>query len=395
MIDALGGDFSHEPDEMGTFLSPKAGELVERAFQGIDPDRMIDYHVHVVGLGIGGTGCFVNPDMQSWLHPIQYIKFAVYVSASGVEDLEDADREYVLRLLELVRHNRGSGKYHLLAMDMYHLRDGTADMEKTGFFVPNDYVLKLAAEYPDHFRPTVSVHPYRKDALRELERCHGFGARFVKWLPNTMGIDPSDELCEPFYRKMKELGMVLLTHVGDEEAVEADEDQQFGNPLLLRKPLEMGVKVIAAHCASLGRNRDLDDPEGGEVDNFDLFLRLMEEKRYEGLLFGDISALTQHNRLSKPLLTLLEREDLHSRLVNGSDYPLPAVNIVIRTRTLVREGFITAEERILLNEIYDYNPLLFDFLVKRTLRHPVSEKRFPDRVFMAHPALRASPGVQE
>jgi len=62
-----------------------------------------------------------------------------------------------------------------------------------------------------------------------------------------------------------------------------------------------------------------------------------------------------------PFATLLKRQDLHSRLVNGSDYPLPAINSLIWTRSLVRSGFITAEERQSLNEIYDYNPLLFDF----------------------------------
>ena len=32
------------------------------------------------------------------------------------------------------------------------------------------------------------------------------------------------------------------------------------------------------------------------MHNFDLFLRLMDEKRYEGLVFGEISAMTQFNR---------------------------------------------------------------------------------------------------
>ena len=48
---------------------------------------------------------------------------------------------------------------------------------------------------------------------------------------------------------------------------------------------------------------------------------------------------------------------------------------------------IGAEERELLNEIYDYNPLLFDFVVKRTIRHPESGERFPPNVFMIRPGL--------
>ena len=63
---------------------------------------------------------------------------------------------------------------------------------------------------------------------------------------------------EPFYRKMKEHDIILLSHGGKEQAVEAEEDQELGNPLRLRKPLDMGVRVIIAHAASLGSCKDLD-----------------------------------------------------------------------------------------------------------------------------------------
>ena len=51
-----------------------------------------------------------------------------------------------------------------------------------------------------------------------------------------MGIDPSDPQCDPFYEQMKQLDLVLLSHGGEEKAVEAKEDQKLGNPLLLRRP---------------------------------------------------------------------------------------------------------------------------------------------------------------
>ena len=37
---------------------------------------------------------------------------------------------------------------------------------------------------------------------------------------------------------MKELDLVLLSHGGEEKAVEAEEDQKLGNPLLLRRALD-------------------------------------------------------------------------------------------------------------------------------------------------------------
>ena len=112
---------------------------------------------------------------------------------------------------------------------------------------------------------------------------------------------------------------------------------------------------------------------------------MMDEKEWDGLLFGDISALTQFNRC-EVLGQLLARTDLHHRLINGSDYPLPAINALVRTGKLESLGFLRAEERQVLNEIDRHNPLVFDFVMKRTVRGPCGE-RFPDRVFMPQKGL--------
>jgi len=235
--------------------------------------------------------------------------------------------------------------------------------------------------------PVASVHPYRKDAIAELERCAARGAKLIKWLPAAMGMDPADPACDAFYDRMRELGVALLTHAGKEMAVDAEEAQRLGNPLRLRRPLDRGVKVIVAHCATLGEDEDLDDPARPHVPSFDLFLRMMDEPRHRGLLFGEISAVTQINRGLEAIETLLAREDLHSRLVNGSDYPIPAINCLIWTGRFASNGFMTEEEVGLLDEIYGVNPILFDFALKRCLRHPKTGARFPAALFQAHPLL--------
>ena len=277
--------------------------------------------------------------------PFHHLKFKVYLSAAGVADVEHADAQLVKRLVDLVRHISNHGKHRLLAFDKNYRPDGSPDLQKTEFYTPNEYVFALAEQYPDLFIPNISVNPYRPDALAELEKWARRGARVVKWLPNAMGISPADPKCDSFYQKMKELDLILLSHGGEEKAVEAEEDQKLGNPLLLRRALDHGVKVIVAHCAGLGQNEDLDRPDKKSTHNFDLFMRLMDEKRYEGLVFGEMSAMTQFNRIGKPLTTILKRDDLHERLVNGSDYPLPAIHVLIRTRPLVKGGYINTDER--------------------------------------------------
>ena len=387
LVHFIGGAFKHKPEQLHHTISTKAGDLIKRAYEDVDSTRLVDYHTHIAGIGTNSSGAFINPKMRTWAHPFHHLKFKVYLSAAGVADVADTDTQLVTRLVNLVKHIPNHGKHRLLAFDKNYSSDGTPNLAKTEFYVPNEYVFELAEQNPDLFIPSVSVNPYRPDALEELERCARRGARILKWLPNAMGINPADPKCDRFYQKMKELDLVLLSHGGEEKAVEAEEDQKLGNPLLLRRALDHGVKVIVAHCAGLGENEDLDRADKRLTPNFDLFLRLMSEKRYEGLVFGDISAMTQFNRAGKPLASVLAREHLHERLVNGSDYPLPAINVLIRTGPLMRAGYINADERGSLNEIYDYNPLLFDFVLKRTIRLPGTKRRLPASVFMRNSAL--------
>ncbi len=378
-ISHLGGNFSGTPDEMETHISDGAKALIEKAFTDVKPENLIDHHVHIVGVD-ESQGTKVNPRLLSWWRIIDYAKTAVYLSGSGVNDLKKANAQYIERLVALIRADKHQGKYHVLAFDHNYNNDGTINAAKSEFYTSNEYVVNLAKKYPDIFVPVISVHPYRKDAIIELTKFAAQGVRWIKWLPNAQNIDASSPRLDEYYHTMKEYNMVLLTHTGEEKAVHAEEDQRFGNPLLFRRPLDIGVKIVMAHCASLGENEDFDNP-GKKASSFDLFLRMMDNPKYEGLLYGEISAMTQFNRLPKPLLTMLERTDLQHRLVNGSDYPLPSINVVIQTRPLVKYGMITAQEREYLNEIYSYNPLLFDYVLKRTIRHPKTGKGFDKAVF--------------
>jgi len=253
----------------------------------------------------------------------------------------------------------------LFAFDWARDEAGNPVRDRSTFYVPDDYAAALAARHPDRFQWAASIHPYDPAARDRLDAAVARGARAVKWLPSAQGMDPASAQCDRFYSKLVDLRMPLITHAGDERAVQGF-GEDLGNPLRLRRPLDAGVRVVIAHCASLGIGRDLDDGGTRTLPNFDLFARLMDEPRYLRNLVGDISAVTQGNRMDV-VATLLMRQDWHPRLLNGSDYPLPGILPLISLPALVQRGMLDPLAVAPLREIREHNTLLFDLVLKRSL----------------------------
>lgn len=361
---------------------PLARELVAAAFEGVDPAQVWDVHAHLVGVGDAGTGAWTNPEMESLAHPLQMLQRSFYLNAACVEDERPLDFAYLRRLNALHDDLPVGLKLMLLAFDVWHDVDGTRRPEHTTFYLPNDYAARVARSWPARYEWICSIHPHRADCVDELDRCVRLGARAVKWLPQAMGIDPASPSCDRFYARCAHHDIPILSHAGAERAVES-RVADAGNPLRLRRALEHGVRVVVAHCGSLGEGIDLDvAPDGPEVPNFDLFGRLMDEPQWEGRLFGEVSAMTQNNR-ADALRAVIERTDWHPRLLNGSDYPLPGVFPIFSPRNLVSDGYITAREAAGIGDLRERNPLLFDFVLKRHLR--VGDKRLAAAVFETRP----------
>jgi len=343
---------------------------VRAAWEGIDPDQVWDSHCHLVGNGDSGSGIYLNDAAQNVRHPLEYVQRLIFMNAGCVRDAPgQVDQSYVERLRDLVRGMRPGAKLLLLAFDANVTEAGEVSREQTSLYVPNRYAAQTARRHAQYFEWAASVHPYRRDCVEQLEAAAGQGARALKWLPAAMGIDPASRLCDPFYAALARLDLPLITHAGLERAVRGADAQDLGNPLRLRRALDHGVRVVVAHCASMGEERDTDRGASGPVvDSFALFARLMDEPRYADRLYGDISAMTQMARAGAPLSRVIEREDWHARLLNGSDYPLPGVFPLYSVDHMVQLGYIEKSAAPLFKGLREYNPLLFDFVLKRSLR---------------------------
>ncbi len=281
--------------------------LSARPFHPVEPipAGIVDMHCHIAGIGAGGSGCFVSSRLRhNW-------RFKIYLHSFGVsqkELLKSGDGLVGDRISESLAQSKFVSRAVLLALDGVVDADGNLDTNQTEVYVPNEFVAEMAARHTNLLFGA-SVNPCRRDALARLEWAKAHGAVLVKWIPPIMEIDPADPRLIPFYKKMAELNLPLLSHAGKEKSFSrADED--FGDPEKLRLPLSLGVTVVAAHIASSEKYHGERGP--------DRLARLMGEFPD---LYTDISALTQINRPGR-LKEALTRPEFSGRLVYGTDFPL-------------------------------------------------------------------------
>jgi len=353
--------------------------LMREVWAGLDPANVWDCHVHLVGAGDAGSGAWFSPEMDSLWHPLLRLQKLFYMNAGCVHEAPgQIDLSYVERMRNLIEGMRPGFKAMLLAFDWRYDEAGKPDQARSIFHIPNAYAAEVAHRYPTYFEWVASIHPYRIDCVEAVQQAAKDGARAVKWLPSAMGIDPASPRCDRFYEALAQTGLPIISHAGRELAVQGG-SQDDGNPLKLRRAMDHGVRVVMAHCASDGDDMDLDKGKNGpRVKSFELFSRLMDEARYEKLAFADISALTQFNR-SWALKTVMQRGEWHSRLLNGSDYPLPGVMPLFSTSDMADMGLLDEAAVPFLKEVRTHNPLLFDFALKRLLRF--EGNRFPISIF--------------
>jgi uncharacterized protein len=360
--------------------------LMTQIWAGIDATQVWDCHVHLVGTGDSDraidSAVWVNPQMDSYAHPILKVQKYFYMNGScatekNVGKSKGIDISVVQRKLDMVQEMPAGFKLMLFAFDWYHDENGKPVQEKSIFHIPDQYAIDVALSEPQAFEWVASIHPYRANAVDALEYAVANNARAIKWLPQGMGIDPASPKCDAFYAACAKHNMPIICHTGRESAVQGG-NQDDANPLKLRRPLDAGVRVVLAHCASDGEDMDLDDPNKPYVKSFALFSRLMDEDKYKGLLFGEISAITLFNH-AWTIEHLLARKDWLPRMLNGSDYPLPGILPLISLKQLVDKKLLDKNHVEFLKTCRIYNPILFDFALKRLIQS--NGQSFPNSVF--------------
>jgi uncharacterized protein len=302
----------------------------------------IDGHVHFVGDGSNGSGCWLRSStlLDRIVEPI--VKAQAGISKSSRQ--LGIDQAYEERLIGLIDES-SLDSVLLLAMDYPYDENGNCLKEKAKFYVPNDHVLGLAKRYAQII-PACSIHPTRKDAIEELDRCAEQGAKVLKLLPNCHNVDCSNNRYRAFWEKLAKLNMPFLAHTGGEFSVPVLK-AQFADPRILQLPLECGVTVIAAHGAG---KSGLWDPDY----TADL-LKMMDEFTN---LFTDNSALASPNRW-RTIPALLDPK-IQSRVIHGSDFPIPSGGLGPWIGNLLSRADYSKSRKI-------KNPLERDIFIKKAV----------------------------
>jgi hypothetical protein len=292
--------FGIGPGLTGLLLSGRPGPAADRATR----PSLIDLHIHLFGTGDGKTGCRLSEKITNGF------QFQALVELLRIKNrARTLDEGYLKVLVEQLAES-GLDKGVILGQDAVYDRRGKPDWERTHFFVPNDYVFRVTAEHVKTMVPCPSINPNRADAVAELERCHGKGARVFKIHPPTQGVEIADRRHRRFFKRCADLGMVVMVHTGHEHSAPVI-DIGLAGPRKLVPALDQGCTVVACHCGTgWGNDRPKYLPD---------FLALL--RKYPRL-WGDTAVLGTPGRV-RDFGLLLKDKMAAARLLHGSDFPFP------------------------------------------------------------------------
>ncbi len=215
----------------------------------------------------------------------------------------------------------------LLAFDRYHDDGGrptrwpTSSRQRgSDIYTSNSLIAQTCRRHPGRFLFGASVHPYRADAVACVEEVFAGGACLLKWIPLHQNIAPHDPRTRAVMRRCAELGLPLLVHCGAEFTLATQHPAyRPAAPWLaalaqLRREGTMPITIIA-HVATPPT------PLGGRGSH-QLLLDALLGDFADAPLFADVSALTSWGKVGF-LRALARRQDLHGKLLFGSDFPVP------------------------------------------------------------------------
>lgn len=223
-------------------------DLVEK-YRPSGKGLVIDAAVDV--LAVPGAGGGVTLPQQ--LYSSSTLESHLGCFGLSVNTLRSGGNKYFFGVVsKLVEDSTTVDKVVMLARDGV-VADGKLLARNDNIHISNDFVFGQTSKYPNLLFGA-SINPYRSDAIERLEKNAYRGAVLNRWVPAAMKINPADDNLRAFYLKLVQLELPLMVTVGAGDFIQSGASQ-FGQPKLLRMPLEMGVNVI---ISGLGANDSIE-----------------------------------------------------------------------------------------------------------------------------------------
>lgn len=227
-------------------------------------------------------------------------------------------------------HHAGAGPVErlvLLAFDAYHDDDGrrpplpeTRRQLGSDIYTSNSLICNACRRHPERYLFGASVHPYRANAVACVEEVFARGACLLKWIPQHQNINVADPRTLDVLRCCARLGLPILVHYSGEFALSTQHREYrpvAGLLEVLRTLRAEGAMpiTIVAHAATPVT------PFGERRSHSALIAALLGEFA-DAPLYADISALASWSKVDF-LRRLARRQDLHAKLLFGTDFPVP------------------------------------------------------------------------
>lgn len=300
----------------------------------------IDIHCHILGNGkdlkkVGEDVYFNADDNHHWFTRVLYNMVEGDLKRMGADFNRDgtiSTDEYFELIYTMLAQSEEIDGIVLLALDaVFSPKTGKLDEQKTDLWVSNRFLNRKVQELNERLQEEsdpgkkkkrfffgASVSPNRKEWEGELDYVMAqTDAVLIKLIPSAQHIYLMDDRHKDFYRALAAHHMPLLCHVGPEYSFpEGIRKRQLDNFRHLDRPLEYGVTVIAAHCATPVFPL-IEKPQIKELYSFMKDVNGDDAVR----LWADTSALSLSTRIFL-MPAILDTFPTHW-LIHGSDFPIP------------------------------------------------------------------------
>jgi len=234
---------------------------------------------------------------------------------------KDPYQAYIKALTKNIRESKYLKKAVVFGVDSKRDSKGRVLHRDKTVCATNEDLLTLYENNKDIIIPFFSINPNRPDALDLIDYYYEKGFRGAKFLQNYWNVDTREERYLPYFEKLKSKNLTLIIHVGSESSVSSHKECESLE--MLEAPLRVGVKVIAAHMGIEYEMSKIFKSLSKNPKNFGKnYFKLLEMLKEHNNLYADISALLTPVR-AKVLRDLSQREEIHEKILFGTDFPVP------------------------------------------------------------------------